>query len=406
MSLYGGMDVQIAKSELDNMSKLGSNFNFMSAQLMRKAAPKLTRATASPAAIASVKIDQSQIHPDEVFVKTDACEQLILNEYDPCKPNEYDKVHAAIQKKKREKKFEEENKKAKPLVSAYSDEPGDKLDLDGDLDFYEDPKDKKKDKVRAAGGGYAGTSDDYDGPSTSAKGGAMIAPPQSLISKDQESVNVLHPEVNQQTLLKDKGFVAPASNKRVLNMNNVSSVASNIMNKYGWKEGQGLGKEQQGMSSALIVEKTGRSRGVIVNESDERTKARIQLAKDEEARENAAKKVEDERKTKTDELTASLKQPSKVILLKNMVGPGEVDDDLEGETREECSKYGEVIQVIIYEIPSGVAPEEAVRIFVQFNRIESAIKAVVDLHNRFFGGRTVKCLFYPPEKFEALDLAP
>ena len=37
--------------------------------------------------------DQSEIHPDEVFVKTDACGQLILNEYDPCKPNEYDKVH-------------------------------------------------------------------------------------------------------------------------------------------------------------------------------------------------------------------------------------------------------------------------------------------------------------------------
>ena len=59
-----------------------------------------------------------------------------------------------------------------------------------------------------------------------------------------------------------------------------------------------------------------------------------------------------------------------------------------------------------FQIPSGVSPEEAVRIFVQFSRIESAIKAVVDLHNRYFGGRTVKCMFYPSEKFEALDLAP
>jgi splicing factor 45 len=57
-----------------------------------------------------------------------------------------------------------------------------------------------------------------------------------------------------------------------------------------------------------------------------------------------------------------------------MISVIQVDDDLEGETREECSKYGEVIQVIIYEIPHGVVPEEAVRIFVQFNRIESAIK--------------------------------
>lgn len=33
-----------------------------------------------------------------------------------------------------------------------------------------------------------------------------------------------------------------------------------------------------------------------------------------------------------------------------MVGPGEVDDDLQPETAEECSKYGEVAKVIIYEV--------------------------------------------------------
>ena len=37
---------------------------------------------------------------------------------------------------------------------------------------------------------------DYDGPSTTAKGGAMIAPPASLIEKDRTTLNVLHPEVN------------------------------------------------------------------------------------------------------------------------------------------------------------------------------------------------------------------
>lgn len=36
------------------------------------------------------------------------------------------------------------------------------------------------------------------------------------------------------------------------------------------------------MASALQVEKTGRQRGVIVNESEERTKARIELSKQEE----------------------------------------------------------------------------------------------------------------------------
>lgn len=87
-----------------------------------------------------------------------------------------------------------------------------------------------------------------------------------------------------------------------------------------------------------------------------------------------------------------------------MVGPGEVDDDLEPEVKDECNtKYGEVGSVIIHEVPDQ-APDEAVRIFVEFKRIESAIKAVVDLNGRFFGGRQVKASFYDTEKFDNLQL--
>ena len=62
-----------------------------------------------------------------------------------------------------------------------------------------------------------------------------------------------------------------------------------------------------------------------------------------------------------------------------MVGPGEVDEDLEPETAEECSKYGDVVKVVIFEMPN-IAPDylegsdDAVRIFVEFKRMESAIK--------------------------------
>ena len=34
----------------------------------------------------------------------------------------------------------------------------------------------------------------------------------------------------------------------------------------------------------------------------------------------------------------------------NMVGPGEVDDMLEAEVSEECSKYGKVVKCMIYEV--------------------------------------------------------
>ena len=33
-----------------------------------------------------------------------------------------------------------------------------------------------------------------------------------------------------------------------------------------------------------------------------------------------------------------------------MVSPGDVDDDLEMETKEECQKYGEVNKVVIFEV--------------------------------------------------------
>lgn len=57
-----------------------------------------------------------------------------------------------------------------------------------------------------------------------------------------------------------------------------------------------------------------------------------------------------------------------------MVGPGEVDSDLEPEVREECqTKYGDVNKVVIFEVPNA-EEEEAVRIFVEFKRVEAAVK--------------------------------
>lgn len=64
-----------------------------------------------------------------------------------------------------------------------------------------------------------------------------------------------------------------------------------------------------------------------------------------------------------------------------MVGPGEVDSELEPEVLEECqSKYGDVNKVSIREY-TNVPDDEAVRIFVEFKRIEASIK-----------GNFIKCI--------------
>lgn len=46
-------------------------------------------------------------------------------------------------------------------------------------------------------------------------------------------------------------------------------VAASIMSKMGYKEGTGLGRLGQGMSTALKVEHAGRGAGMIIHENDE-----------------------------------------------------------------------------------------------------------------------------------------
>lgn len=79
-------------------------------------------------------------------------------------------------------------------------------------------------------------------------GGVAIAPPPSL----QEP---------QETALIFPSKPPPTSYSG-------SSVAAKIMAKYGFKEGQGLGKQEQGMSMALQVEKTSKRGGRIIHEKE------------------------------------------------------------------------------------------------------------------------------------------
>ncbi|KAL4160148.1 hypothetical protein PRNP1_000719 [Phytophthora ramorum] len=96
---------------------------------------------------------------------------------------------------------------------------------------------------------------------------------------------------------------------------------------------------------------------------------------------------------------------TRVVLLKNMVGPGEVDDELQDEVKGECAEtYGPVTKCVIYEVAERVPPEEAVRIFVQFRNAGDATKALTGLNGRFFGGRKVQAVYYDEGKFERMDL--
>ena len=73
-----------------------------------------------------------------------------------------------------------------------------------------------------------------------------------------------------------------------------------------------------------------------------------------------AEKMEEEKKTK-----------STVVVLRNMVGHGEVDKQLEEEIIDECSSFGQVVACLIIEVSPDdlktIDPADHVQIYIQFS---------------------------------------
>ena len=63
------------------------------------------------------------------------------------------------------------------------------------------------------------------------------------------------------------------------------------------------------------------------------------------------------------------------MVLRNMVGPEDLDAELESEVTDECGKYGNVNRVIIYQEKQGEEDdaEIIVKIFVEFEKASGIV---------------------------------
>lgn len=99
-------------------------------------------------------------------------------------------------------------------------------------------------------------------------------------------------------------------------------------------------------------------------------------------------------------------RPTRVLQMFNMVTPEELQDDDEYEEisediRDECSKYGKVLDL---KIPRGIGGSRSNfgvgKVYVRFETEASCLKAMKDLAGRKFSDRTVLTSFYPEENYE------
>ncbi|KAM5172057.1 splicing factor 45 [Mantella aurantiaca] len=350
MSLYDDLGVETSDSKTEGWSK---NFKLLQSQLQVKKATLTqakTQRTKQSTVLAPVidlkraSADDRQIidtpphvaaglkDPAPSGFSTGDVLVPLADEYDPMFPNEYEKVVKRQREERqrqreieRQKEIEEREKRRKDRheASGFSRRP--------DPESDEDEEYERERRKRSA-----------------AMGGAAIAPPTSLVEKDRESIVPAYDEEPRPRPPAPKAAIPPPvydeperprsptgpSNSFLANMG--GTVAHKIMQKYGFREGQGLGKHEQGLSTALSVEKTSKRGGKIIIG-------------------DLADKVESGKKSDPNPLTEILKCPTKVVLLRNMVGAGEVDEDLEVETKEECEKYGKVGKCVIFEVGGAMS---------------------------------------------------
>lgn len=304
-------------------------------------------------------IDRNQVVSESALHKSLDGDWNLEDEYDPMVPNSYELLLAEHIKAEEKRLAKIRSVKINPSILGILD----KLD------------------------------DDDCGPAltNSSSIGTAIAPPPSL-SKTQAATS------SDNDNLETVSFNTKPDNVSGLPSAKLSGVAAapKIVAKMDYRPGQGLGREEKSVCSALEAQKSCVSDKLTIKNQSSQSQDITRGDKDA---------ADMEALNEGDRVTSLLKNSTRVLLLQNMVGSGEVDDDLEAETKEECKKYGEVLRCLIYEIPNKRVPDtEAVRIFVEFKAVESAIKAVSDLNGRYFGGRVVRASFYDLDKFRSYDL--
>ncbi|PIM98807.1 Splicing factor U2AF, large subunit (RRM superfamily) [Handroanthus impetiginosus] len=101
--------------------------------------------------------------------------------------------------------------------------------------------------------------------------------------------------------------------------------------------------------------------------------------------------------------------PTKILCLTEVVTIDELMDDGEykeilEDMREECQKFGELIDVVIPRpLPNAAHSDGIGKVFLEYSDVAGCTKAKSVLSGRKFGGNTVIALYYPEDKYYGRD---
>ncbi len=137
-----------------------------------------------------------------------------------------------------------------------------------------------------------------------------------------------------------------------------------MMSRFGWEEGKGLGAQESGMTSALAVQRTPAAAAGSKKQKKKKD-AEQQAPPPPQGMASRSVVVDSSREQPLAEQRAQWGGDARgVVLLTNLGGRAEVDDDLPGEVAEEANKIGVVERCFVYLVPGETREDEQVRIFL------------------------------------------
>uniref|UniRef100_A0A7S3DGF6 Splicing factor 45 n=1 Tax=Palpitomonas bilix TaxID=652834 RepID=A0A7S3DGF6_9EUKA len=180
------------------------------------------------------EVTQSQVGGQKKLFSEYAKEELIDEEYDPRRPNDYDIVLQEREDERNQRRLEEALRRRREEERRMREEREREL-ARAAAQQDEDATEKRKRAV-----------------STSAE---EVMKRRAAMSRRSGP-----PPSTQESALSS----AAGSGEATPSQKSAKSIAQKMMAKMGWKEGHGLGKKEQGITAPIELRKTNRDRGVIV----------------------------------------------------------------------------------------------------------------------------------------------
>ncbi|KAA1100933.1 hypothetical protein PGT21_001930 [Puccinia graminis f. sp. tritici] len=185
--------------------------------------------------------------------------------------------------------------------------------------------------------------------------------------------------------------------------------ARRLMDKYGWKEGQGLGANESGRTSILTVAAgssgPGGNKKRKENPGDSAMAGPTGPHKIGSMAKGRGVVIDDAKSQRDLEEKIRYGEPTRIVYLTNVVAVDEVDDELATEIAEEARKHGIVERCFVRIVQREQIddPSEKVRVFILYSGLVGAWKAVKTFDGRFFGGRNIRARFFSENSFTLGD---